>query len=119
VAYSVAQAIEIGWEIYGADDKRIGTVEELGHGYVCVRTGWHSHDLYIPLAEVTHVDSAGRRCWISARKAEVSRLGWGKAPVVVDSARLAASGVTFRDAWPMGTIPEDLHRNRANDPRHA
>jgi hypothetical protein len=116
VANSVAQAIEIGWDIYGAEDEKIGTVEELGHGYVCVRTGWRSQDLYIPLAEVTNVDFTMRRCWLSARKDEIDKLGWWKAPVVVDSARAAASGVTFRDAWPTGTIPEEMRRDGAHGP---
>jgi hypothetical protein len=77
------QTIEPGWEVVGSDDQKIGSVKEIGEGFVLVKQGLiFSKDIYIPTDAITAADLDRRTVVINIPKGAVENMGWSSPPEV-------------------------------------
>jgi hypothetical protein len=77
------QTIEIGWDVVGSDDQKIGSVNEIGEGFVLVRQGHiFAKDIYIPTDAITAADVDRRTVVINIPKAAAENMGWNSPPEV-------------------------------------
>jgi uncharacterized protein (TIGR02271 family) len=88
--------IEAGWDVYGSDGEKIGSIEEVGRSYLLVVKGLiFTTDLYIPLNAVRELDTAEGRVYLNVAKDEVETRGWTEPPT--DGETLADSGETYAE----------------------
>ena len=53
-------AIQQGWDVYGSDDQKIGSVDQVASNYLVIQKGWFfTSDVYVPTQAIESVD-AGR-----------------------------------------------------------
>jgi uncharacterized protein (TIGR02271 family) len=105
--------IQTGWDVYGSDGEKIGTIDEVGANYVVVQKGFFfPTDIYIPTSAVTSVGED--RVEISATKDSVEGQGWDQPPVADAGAETYAGDTSYEttdvrttdDAY-VGAAPTD------------
>jgi len=81
------QAIQHGWEVYDADDQRVGTVDGVEDGYILAHKGiFFPTDLYIPASAIAPI--ADDRVSLNVVKSDVDDQRWDSAP----AGRMAGQG---------------------------
>jgi hypothetical protein len=77
------QTIEPGWHVLGSDDQKIGSVSEVGDGFVLVKKGLiFAKDIYVPTDAVTATDPVQRTVVINITKAADENMDWSYPPDV-------------------------------------
>jgi uncharacterized protein (TIGR02271 family) len=73
--------VQVGWDVIGADDQKIGEVTDLGDNYVLLTKGLiFPKDIFVPFEAIKDVD-AGRGCvYVNASKDEIESMGWDQEP---------------------------------------
>jgi hypothetical protein len=70
-----------GWKVWGADDRELGEVTELGDGYLQMSTGRiFGKRIYVPEAFVDRVDAADERVRVKVGKDQLESMGWNRPP---------------------------------------
>ena len=73
------QRIQQGWDVYGSDGDKVGTVSEVGRNYILVSKGFlFRKDIYIPLSAITDVSQDG--IYLSVAKDQLENMGWDQMP---------------------------------------
>ena len=69
--------IEPGWDVFGSDDQKIGSVQEVDARSISVEKGlFFVKDLYVPVSAVQEVDPRERRITLNVAKDAVGAMGW-------------------------------------------
>ena len=77
------QTIEPGWDVLGSDDQKIGSVSEVGDGFVLVKKGLiFAKDIYVPTEAITATDPMQRTVVLNVPKGAVENMGWSSPPEV-------------------------------------
>ena len=77
--YSMVSA---GWDVYGSDDEKIGTVDEVGQDYLLVRKGLiFTTDVYVPHAAITQIDPDQTSVLVNVPKDAIDQQGWNEPPM--------------------------------------
>lgn len=72
--------IQQGWDVYGIDGEKVGSVEETGPNYFVIRKGLIFHkDVYVPAFAVTNVGN--QRVDLNIPKDQISEQGWDHPPI--------------------------------------
>ena len=73
--------ISSGWEVYGSDNDKIGTVDEVGPNYVVVRKGLiFTKDVFVPHSAIDHLDTQQTRIFLNVPKGRIDEMGWDDVP---------------------------------------
>ena len=84
-----------GWEVVGNDERRVGTVRDVGQNYVLTSTPGLASDVYVPASAIANIDN--QVVYLNVPQRDVAAMGWGQPP---------------RDHDAPVTSPEnDLHRH--------
>ncbi len=76
------RTVEPGWDVYGSDDEKIGTVHIVGPDYLEVENGiFFIKNLYVPESAVADVEPTERRVVLDRPKDEVGEMGCSEPPV--------------------------------------
>lgn len=87
--------IKSGWAVVGNDDRRVGTVREVGQNYILTSTTGLSSDIYLPASAIANVEH--EVVHLSVPQRQVAEMGWERPP---------------RDDDAPAAAPEmDLHRH--------
>jgi hypothetical protein len=87
--------IKSGWAVVGNDDRRVGTVREVGQNYILTSRTGLSSDIYLPASAIANVEN--EVVHLSVPQGQVAEMGWERPP---------------RDGDAPATSPEmDLHRH--------
>lgn len=71
--------IERGWDVYGADDEKVGDVSEVQDDYIVVSKGFlFTSERYIPASAITGIEH--NRVYLSVTKDQIEAQGWDVAP---------------------------------------
>src|SRR5215211_1459127 len=93
--------IQTGWDVYGSDGERIGSVAEVGSNYLLVQKGLlFIKDVYVPVNAVDEVDDANQSVWLNTPKDGIESMGWDSAP----------STGSWNDWTPSGKVDHDRRR---------
>jgi uncharacterized protein (TIGR02271 family) len=88
--------VQIGWDVIGADNQKLGEVTDVGPNYVLLTKGLiFVKDIYVPFEAVSDVDAEAGRVYINASKDEVESMGWDDAP---ESGTTGSSGYLGSDS---------------------
>jgi uncharacterized protein (TIGR02271 family) len=83
-AYSYADRLIPGADVYGSDNEKIGTVADVGQNYFLVQKGWlFIKDLYLPMSTITRAD--GNNIFLSLSKHEAEQMGRDELPAEGDT----------------------------------
>jgi uncharacterized protein (TIGR02271 family) len=95
--------VQVGWDVVGADDQKLGEVTDLGDNYVLITKGLiFPKDVFVPFEAITDVDPGRGRVLVNATKDEIDSLGWDEAPEPWGSGaseRGADSASSIADTW--------------------
>ncbi len=98
------QRIQQGWDVYGSDGDKLGSVSEVGRNYVLVSKGFlFRKDIYIPLSAITDVSQDG--VYLGVTKDQLENMGWDQAPMedaTTGTASAATTTTTTTDASTTG-----------------
>ena len=82
---------QVGNEVYGCDEHKLGKVKEVHPDYVVVEKGLIFHsDYFIPTSAVNNCD--GNRVYLSVTKDEALNRGWDTPPTTTTAG--GAAGMT-------------------------
>ncbi len=91
--------IRSGWDVYGSDGEKVGTVGDVGSNYLLVTKGFlFTKDIYIPMSAITGIEQD--RAYINVSKDQVENMGWDRPPedTGYDTAGYGTTGVsTYTD----------------------
>ena len=83
-AYSYADRLVAGADVYGSDNEKIGTVADVGQNYFLVQKGWlFIKDLYLPTSAIGRAD--GNNIFLTLTKQEAEQMGRDDLPTEGDS----------------------------------
>ncbi len=89
--------VQPGWDVYGIDGEKVGTVREVDPTYFRLRTGGiFGKDLFVPMSAIEEPDEAMTRVNLTVSKSDVGNMGWEHRPPTTTAT--AGSG-TSRGAW--------------------
>jgi len=73
--------IQAGWDVYGADEEKVGNVDRVEQGYVVAHKGiFLPKDLYIPVSAIERIEHD--RVYLTIAKDEAEAQGWDAPPAV-------------------------------------
>ena len=73
--------VQPGWEVYGIDGSKIGTVREVDSSYFRLRTGGIlAKDLFVPMSAIEDLDEPRTRVNLNVDKSDSGRMGWDRPP---------------------------------------
>jgi uncharacterized protein (TIGR02271 family) len=88
--YSMVSA---GWDVYGSDDEKIGTVDEVGQDYLLVRKGLiFTTDVYVPHSAITQIDPDQTAVLVNVPKDAIDSQGWNEPPMSTGGAFQETTG---------------------------
>ena len=71
--------IQQGWDVYGADGKKVGDVSELGEGYIVVSKGFlFTSERFVPVDAISGLEHD--RVYLNVSKDEIDARGWDTVP---------------------------------------
>jgi uncharacterized protein (TIGR02271 family) len=74
-------AIQQGWDVYGSDDQKIGSVDQVASNYLVIQKGWFfTTDVYVPSSAIESVDPGEGRVYLNVAKNDVDAQGWTNPP---------------------------------------
>jgi hypothetical protein len=96
--------ITTGWDVFGSDGEKLGTIDEIGSNYFLVRKGFiFTSDVFVPQTAVARVDPDQSQVFLNLPKNQIETLGWDQPPT--------------GDAWQPGTDvpPETMNTRERTD----
>ena len=91
--------IQPGWTILDRDGVEIGTIDDIGPGYVLVQKGVILHrDLFVPTEQITEVDSERAQAYVELTKSEINELDWDEPPVITGTELVEDQEAAFADS---------------------
>jgi uncharacterized protein (TIGR02271 family) len=113
-------AIQQGWDVYGSDDQKIGTVDQVASNYVVIQKGWFfTSDVYVPVQAIESVDAGEGRVYLNIAKGDVDAQGWTSPPEEAEQTQewegWAARGdrqTTDRESGTMALHAEELQAQK-------
>jgi hypothetical protein len=73
--------ISSGWEVYGSDNDKIGTVDEVGPDYIVVRKGLiFTKDIFVPHSAIERLDTNQTAVFLNVPKSQIEEMGWDDVP---------------------------------------
>jgi len=85
--------IKSGWSVVGNDDRRVGSIREVGQNYLRTSTGLVS-DVYVPASAIANVEN--EVVHLSIPQQTVAGMGWEQPPRVDDAPDTAAESDLHR-----------------------
>ena len=85
--------IKSGWSVVGNDDRRVGSIREVGQNYLRTSTGLVS-DVYVPASAIANVEN--EVVHLSIPQQTVAGMGWEQPPRVDDAPDSAAESDLHR-----------------------
>jgi len=80
-----ATDIQPGWDAIGADDQKIGTIQDVGTNYLLIEKGLiFVNDIYVPSRAVTSIDANKGCVYLNVGKDDVDAQGWTSPPEDTD-----------------------------------
>jgi len=77
-----------GWDVYGSEGDKIGSIDEVGPNYILVRKGLiFPKDIYVPHSAVSDVNPDQTAVMLNVPKSGIEELGWGEPPVATAGTR--------------------------------
>jgi uncharacterized protein (TIGR02271 family) len=74
--------VSSGWDVYGSDGEKIGTVDEVGQDYLLVRKGLiFTTDVYVPHNAITQIDADQTAAFVNVSKDAIDSQGWTEPPM--------------------------------------
>jgi uncharacterized protein (TIGR02271 family) len=74
--------IQEGWDAYGSDGEKIGSIQDVGPNYVHVTKGLIlTTDLYVPHSAIEGMDADRGRVLLNVPKSQVEDMGWDEPPM--------------------------------------
>jgi uncharacterized protein (TIGR02271 family) len=71
--------IERGWDVFGADDAKVGDVSDVRDTYIVVSSGWiFTSERYIPVSAIAGIEHD--RVYLDVSKDEIEAQGWDQPP---------------------------------------
>ena len=71
--------IERGWDVFGADGKKVGDVSEVREGYIVVSKGFlFTSERFVPVEAISRVEHD--RVYLNVSKDEIDARGWDTVP---------------------------------------
>ena len=71
--------IQQGWDVYGADGKKVGDVSEVQEGYIVVSKGFlFTSERYVPVDAISGLEHD--RVYLNVSKDEIDARGWDTVP---------------------------------------
>jgi hypothetical protein len=117
--------IEAGWDAYGNDGQKIGSIYEARQEYVVVEKGLiFPKDIYVPTDAVERADANEQRVYLNVAKDDVESMGWDEPA----GAGRDPSGETWesrrdrsrdRDGEPAGTMATKRTRYGDDEREHG
>jgi uncharacterized protein (TIGR02271 family) len=109
---SIAQ----GWDLYGSDAEKIGTIEDIGPNYLLVRKGLiFTSDIYVPKSAVVRADADERTAYLDVSAYRIEDMGWTTPP---DDDWRATGGSTGYSAADTDTHYTSHESDTIRVPRH-
>jgi uncharacterized protein (TIGR02271 family) len=69
--------IEAGWDAYGNDGQKIGSIYDRAENYIVVEKGvFFPKDIYVPADAIERADPDEQRVYLSVAKNDVESMGW-------------------------------------------
>ena len=84
-----------GWDVVTNDDRRIGTIQEVGQHYVKMSGGLFSADVYVPSSAIANVES--ERVHLNLAHPEIDAMGWQHPPRSPDGLQTTREADAKRD----------------------
>jgi hypothetical protein len=76
---SYASQVNIGTDVYGSDDDKIGSVADIGPNYFIVEKGFlFTTDIYVPMTAIA--SATEDRIYLNVAKDQVDQQGWDEPP---------------------------------------
>jgi hypothetical protein len=93
--------IQPGWTILDRDGVEIGTIDDVGPGYVRVQKGVILHrDLFVPTEQITDIDRERARAHVELTTSEIDELDWDEPPVITGTELVEDQEAAFADTSP-------------------
>lgn len=106
-------AVRDGWNVYSANDQKIGTVAETYGDYLLVEKGFlFKKDLYIPTSAIRNTDEAEECVYLTADKEQIETMGWDQMPSTTGAGKSADAP---RDAGSVELREEELHTRKTRE----
>ncbi len=108
--------VQPGWDVYGNDGNKVGTVREVEGNYFRVRTSGllGGKDLFIPTSAIEDLDEPRTRVNLNVSKGDTGNLGWDHKP---PESNIQPGAVTSRSDWRDGDAGEPAMTSRGSDLR--
>jgi hypothetical protein len=69
--------IEAGWDAYGNDGEKIGSIYDRAENYLVLEKGVFSpKEIYVPADAIERADPDGQRVYLSVAKDDIGSMGW-------------------------------------------
>jgi hypothetical protein len=117
--------VEAGWDAYGSDGQKIGSIYDARQEYLVVEKGLiFPKDIYVPANAVERADAGEQRVYLNVAKDDIESMGWDEPA----SAGRDTSGETWesrrdasrdRDMEPAGTMATKRTRYGDDDGEHG
>src|SRR2546423_14314936 len=113
--YNVNQ-VQRGWDAYGSDGQKIGSILERRDTYLVVEKGmFFPKDIYVPADAIERADPNEQRVYLNVAKDDVEGMGWTEPQTVgTTSATSTAASDTWADSQdPYGVGSRDRYEEPA------
>lgn len=80
--------IEAGWDAYGSDGQKIGSIYDVSDEYIVVEKGlFFPKDIYVPTSAIERTDASDGRVYLNVAKDDVESRGWSEPQATEGSER--------------------------------
>ncbi len=102
---SYASQVNIGTDVYGSDDDKIGSVADIGPNYFIVEKGFlFTTDIYVPMTAIA--SATEDRIYLNVAKDQVDQQGWDEPPAEPSTMEPMGPGTMAGSmGQPLGTEP--------------
>lgn len=102
---SYASQVNIGTDVYGSDDDKIGSVADIGPNYFIVEKGFlFTTDMYVPMTAIA--SATEDRIYLNVAKDQVDQQGWDEPPAAPSAMEPMGPGTMAGSMGePLGTEP--------------
>ena len=67
-----------GWDVVGNDERRVGTIREVGQNYLLTSMPGFASDVYVPASAIGNVEN--EIVYLNVPQRDVAEMGWGQPP---------------------------------------
>lgn len=76
--------IDTGWNVFGADGEKLGSVQDVQSRYIVVAKGFFfPEERYVPVEAITRVEN--EQVYLNVTRADIDARGWNVAPDATDT----------------------------------